>query len=83
MDEDNNQDTSQDSSQNSGQDTQGSGEPEVVDMAPRLVQEGEGNDPEVVDMAPRRVTEGLDPKLLIKTRAQELLEKLDELNKKE
>ncbi len=79
MDEDNNQD----SSQNSGQDTQGSGEPEVVDMAPRLVQEGEGNDPEVVDMAPRRVTEGLDPKLLIKPRAQELLEKLDELNKKE
>ena len=65
MDEDNNQDTSRDSSQNSGQDTQGSGEPEVVDMAPR------------------RVTEGLDPKLLIKPRAQELLEKLDELNKKE
>ena len=52
-------------------------------MTPRLVQESEGYDPEVVDMAPRRVTEGLDPKLLIKPRAQELLEKLDELNEKE
>ncbi|MBW1669562.1 MAG: hypothetical protein JRI79_16285 [Deltaproteobacteria bacterium] len=48
--------------QNDSQETQDSSEPEVVEMEPRLVQEGldtENLGPEVVDMKPRLVLQDM------------------------